>query len=216
MKNSKKAVVLFSGGLDSTTCLYWALKEGYAVTALIFDYGQRHRKEVEKAVVIAGKKGCPYHVTRIKLGWSAGALLNRREALPSRALSKIKRDKTPSTYVPGRNTMFLSYALSLCESIGAENIIIGANQIDYSGYPDCRKRFLSAFERAVTIGSGKKLKVLAPLINKTKREIVLLAVKLGVPTGLTWSCYKGGKRPCGRCDSCRLRKKGFIEAGVKD
>jgi len=165
----------------------------------------------------------PLHETAFTLPWLGGSsLTNRKMKIPELALKKIGTGRIPSTYVPGRNTIFLSLAVSLADSIGAEAIVIGANALDYSGYPDCRPPFLDAFSKVAKLGTKrgteqhKGLRVLAPLLHLDKKGIVRLADRLGAPLSLTWSCYAGGSRPCGRCDSCQLRAKGFREAGKAD
>ena len=204
----KKAIILLSGGLDSTTTLYYAKDKGYKCHALIFDYGQRHKKEIRYAVAVAKSVKVPYQIIKIKLPWKGSALLNARVKVPR---GKGQRRGIPSTYVPARNTIFLSFALSYAEAIGAKYIFIGANAIDYSGYPDCRPEFLRAFQNVIKAGARDQgIGVRAPLINKTKKQIVKLARKLKVPLELTWSCYKGGRKPCRVCDSCRLREKGLV------
>jgi len=209
-----KAVILLSGGLDSTTTLYYALDKGYKCYALIFDYGQRHRKEVRRAVAVARLESVVYYVMRVKLPWKGSSLLGSmgKGQVPSgRSLSQIKKG-IPSTYVPARNTIFLSFALSYAEAIGAGAIFIGANAIDFSGYPDCRPDYYKAFQKVIKKGTKKqKIKVLTPLINMTKAQIIKLAMQLKVPLDRTWSCYAGGKEPCGVCDSCKLRAKGFAD-----
>jgi len=216
----KKAVVLLSGGLDSTVTLYFARKKGYKCFCLIFDYGQRHKKEIKSALKISKKLKCPYQIIKIKLPWSKSALTDRKILLPIDRNIKEMKKEIPPTYVPARNTIFLSFAVSYAESINADVIFIGANAIDYSGYPDCRPNFYKAFQKVVKLGTkkgveGKKIKIIAPLIKKSKADIVKLGKKLKVPFNLTWSCYKGGKKPCGKCDSCLLRTKGFLEANIK-
>jgi 7-cyano-7-deazaguanine synthase len=212
----KKAIALLSGGLDSATTLFFAKKKGYKLSCLIFDYGQRHKREIRSAVSIAKKANCPFMVVNIELPWKGSALLDKNIALPKKTKSGI-----PATYVPARNTIFLSFALSYAEAIGASNIFIGANAVDFSGYPDCRPNYYKVFNRlsrlATKVGSeNKPIKIETPLINKKKKEIVLLAKKLRVPLELTWSCYQGGEKPCGVCDSCRLRAKGFSQAQISD
>jgi len=217
----KKAVVLLSGGIDSSTTLFIAKRRGYECYPLIFDYGQRHRRELKSAIDISKIVHGKHKILKISLPWQGSSLTDKKRRLPSaRSLSEIKRG-IPSSYVPARNTIFLSFALSLAESIGAEKIFIGANAVDFSGYPDCREPYLKAFGRVIKEGTkagalGRKISVEAPLLFKTKSDIVKEAKRLGVPYRRTWSCYKGGKRPCGVCDSCILRKKGFEEAGIKD
>ncbi|HLF18328.1 MAG TPA: 7-cyano-7-deazaguanine synthase QueC [Candidatus Omnitrophota bacterium] len=216
---SKKAVVLLSGGLDSATILYYAKHSGYTPHCLIFNYGQRHRKEIEAAKRIAAQAGCDYRLVGISLPWRGSSLLDKRMRLPTR--KKIDPQKIPSTYVPARNIIFLSFAVSYAEAIGARAVFIGANAIDYSGYPDCRPQFFRSFEQVVRSGmksgvEGSPIKIIAPLVRKTKAQIVRLGKRLKVPYERTWSCYQGGKTPCGVCESCRLRQKGFEEAGSKD
>jgi len=219
MLKMKKAVLLLSGGLDSTTTLYWAQRRGYKVFCLIFDYGQRHHKEVLIAKKIARRAHCDCHIVRISLPWEGSSLLDKKIAIPQGRSIDVK--KIPTTYVPARNIIFLSFAASFAETIGARVIFIGANAIDYSGYPDCRPAFFKAYQKALKKGlkvgtQGKEIKIITPLISKTKKEIVQLGLKLKVPYHLTWSCYQGGPRPCGVCDSCRLRHKGFESLQIID
>lgn len=219
---SRKAVVLLSGGLDSTACLFWSLKRGYAPVALSVRYGQRHGRELSSARAVAKAAGVPLREASLSLPWlGSSSLTNRRMSLPETPLAGIGRGGIPSTYVPGRNTVFLALAASLADAIGAEAVVIGANALDYSGYPDCRPPFLRAFGRVVRLGTRrgeqkKPLRILAPLLRLDKKGIVRLARKVGAPLSLTWSCYAGGARPCGRCDSCKLRAKGFREEGLRD
>lgn len=215
----KKAVVLLSGGLDSATILYDAMRQGFRPECLIFSYGQRHRKEIGHAKRIAKRAKCPYKLVNIALPWQGSSLLDRSMRLPTR--SKIDPKHIPSTYVPARNIIFLSFAASYAEAIAAKAVFIGANAIDYSGYPDCRPQFFKSFERLIKCGmkagvEGRQIKIVAPLVHKTKAQIIRLGSRMNVPYELTWSCYKGAHRPCGVCESCRLRAKGFQEAGVKD
>lgn len=212
----KKTIVLLSGGLDSATALFYAKKKGYKVSCLIFDYGQRHAREINSAARIARKAKCRYQIVKIELPWKGSAILDRDISLPKRTKSGI-----PVTYVPARNTIFLSFALSYAEAAGAGEIFIGANAVDFSGYPDCRPDYYKIFNRLSKLATkagaeGKPIKINTPLIDKSKKEIILLAKKLKVPLELTWSCYRGGKKPCGICDSCRLRARGFRQAGIKD
>ena len=214
-----KAIVLLSGGVDSATTLYYAKEKGYNIYCLGFDYGQRHKKEIIFGKRLAKFSGCEYKLLKINFPWKGSSLLDKNLKIPE--AKRVRRD-IPSTYVPGRNIIFLSYAVSYAETIGAYEIFIGANQIDYSGYPDCRSSFLKSFCDAINKGTkngsagGKRIKIEAPLINKTKADIIRMAFKLKVPLEYTWSCYKGGVTPCGRCDSCIIRKEGFRKSGQKD
>jgi 7-cyano-7-deazaguanine synthase len=218
----KTAVVLLSGGLDSTTSLYWAKAKGYRVVALSIRYGQRHARELKSARAVARAAKVPLQEVSISLPWLSGSsLTNKALRLPDMPLAQIGHGGVPSTYVPGRNTIFLSLAVSLADVVGAEAIVIGANALDYSGYPDCRPPYLAAFSKVAKLGTkrgseGKSLKILAPLTRLDKKGVVHLAGKVGAPLKLTWSCYAGGARQCGRCDSCKLRAKGFREAGRTD
>lgn len=218
----KKAVVLFSGGLDSTTCLYWALSQGYTCETLSISYGQRHVREVETARQIGHKLGIKQHFITLNLPWLASgcSLTDTAQVLPDVPLQEIAKPHIPSTYVPGRNLLFLSLASSLADSIGADCIIAGPNAVDFSGYPDCSPSFYKAAATAINLGTklgvSEGIEVLAPLMNLSKAGIVTLAASLNVPFELTWSCYAGGEKPCGHCDSCKLRAKGFKEAGVHD
>lgn len=205
---TKKAVILFSGGLDSTTILFYALSKGYKCRCLIFDYGQRHSKEIETAVEIARSVKCGFDIVKIKLPWSSDALTNRNSKIPHKL---PKKGVIPPTYVPGRNTLFLSYALSCAEAEKADALFIGVNSVDFSNYPDCTPQFIKAYGNVLK-ALKTKISVEAPLLRMTKAQIIKLGTKLGVPYEKTWSCYAGGRRPCGVCDSCRLREKGFREA----
>ena len=205
----KKCIVLLSGGIDSTTTLYYAKSKGYKCQALIFDYGQRHDREIGSAIAVAKRAKVPYQIIKIKLPWKGSSLLDRRIGIfGHREIGK----SIPSTYVPGRNTIFLSFAISYAQSIAADAIFIGANAVDFSGYPDCRPAYYKALQKVIIAGTrAKKIKIMTPLIKMAKSQIIRLGLKLGAPLYLTWSCYKGGKKPCGVCDSCRLREKGFRE-----
>ncbi len=216
---SKSAVVLLSGGLDSATTLYFAKAKGFQCHCLIFDYGQRHKKEIASAKKIAARAGCAGQVIKISLPWKGSSLLDKRSKLS--AISYQLSTAIPLTYVPARNIIFLSFALSCAEAIKASGIFIGANAIDYSGYPDCRPEFYRAFIKAVNLGTkagveGRGFSIFTPLIKMTKAGIIKLGTRLKVPYELTWSCYQGGKKPCGKCDSCNFRAKGFQEAGFED
>lgn len=217
-KSSPAAIVLLSGGLDSAVTLYTAKKAGLKCFCLIFDYGQRHRKEISCAKKIAKRAGCDWQIAKISLPWRGSSLLERETSVPG--YTKRRRG-IPSTYVPGRNIIFLSFAASFAEASAASGIYIGAHAQDYSGYPDCRPEFFRAFNRAIVSGTKagaekRIIKVVTPLIDKTKAEIIKAGICHGVPFELTWSCYRGGNSPCGKCDSCHFRAKGFEEAGLRD
>lgn len=217
----KKAVVLLSGGLDSATCLYWAKHQGYDCQCLIFDYGQRHKKEIQQAAKIAKTAKSPYQIVKISFPWKGSSLLDKKLQVPLSNFKSQNSNSIPNTYVPARNTIFLSFALSFAEAIKAQAIVIGANALDYSGYPDCRPNYFQAVQKMANLATkagveGKKIKILTPLIHKTKAQIIRLGKSLKVPYQMTWSCYRGKARPCGTCDSCILRAKGFREAGWPD
>jgi len=218
----KRCVVLLSGGLDSATTLYIAKHAGFKCYCLIFDYGQRHHRELDAAKRIVCEAGCKFCLLKINLPWKGSSLLDKNIPVLQPANRQTgKPANIPSTYVPGRNIIFLSFALSFAEAIKAKAIFIGAHAQDYSGYPDCRPEFYRAFSKVISTGTKagvdkKKIEIKTPLINKTKAQIIKLGMRLGVPFELTWSCYKGGKRPCGECDSCYFRQKGFIEVGKTD
>ncbi len=213
----KKAVVLLSGGLDSTACMSLAHGQGYTLYALSFDYGQKHRRELQSAAEIAQFYNSAEHRV-IKLDYVGGS------ALTDTGIDVPDFQETegiPVTYVPARNILFLSYALGYGEVVCADSIFIGVNAIDYSGYPDCRPEFIQAFQKVIQVGTksgveGRPIEIFTPLIHLTKGDIVRLAVENGAPLHLTNSCYKGEEKACGRCDSCRLRLRGFAEAGVED
>jgi 7-cyano-7-deazaguanine synthase len=220
----RRAVVLLSGGLDSSTCLAVARAEGFEAHCLSVDYGQRHRGELARARRIAEALGAREHrVVKVDLSAFGGsALTDRAIAVPKgRSAARMARD-IPVTYVPARNTVLLALALAYAETIGAEDVFVGVNAIDYSGYPDCRPAFLRAFERVAKVAtkagvSGRPLRIRAPLIRLSKAAIIRLGTTLRVPYRMTQSCYDPvGGRACGRCDACVLRRKGFADAGVPD
>jgi 7-cyano-7-deazaguanine synthase len=217
---SKKAVVLLSGGLDSATAAAQAIADGYELIALSLFYGQRHDRELDAAKQIVQHLGIQEHfIVDVNLSqWGGSSLTDTAIAVPT---TGIAANVIPSTYVPGRNTVFLSIALSLAEAKKAEAIYLGINAVDYSGYPDCRPEYLAAVQNLATLSSkagleGHAPRLVAPLVMDTKVDIVKRALALGVPIALTWSCYQGGETPCGVCDSCRIRDKALIEAGRSD
>lgn len=218
MKN--KAIILFSGGLDSTTTLYYAIKKGYKCFCLIFDYNQKHRKEILSARKIAEINKCEYKIIKFDLPWTKNFCSLIDKKLNIKQNGKINKNKIPNTYVPARNTIFLSFAISWADVIGADNIFIGANAVDFSGYPDCRPQYFKYIQKVAQTGTKNclknRLKIITPLINLKKSEIIKLGIKLGVPFEYTWSCYAGKEKPCNKCDSCILRKKAFEEVGIKD
>lgn len=214
-----KAVVLLSGGLDSATAAAQAIADGYVPIALSFRYGQRHDRELQAAQQIAQHLGIAEHqIIGVNLAqWGGSSLTDRNQALPQ---DGVQSNDIPSTYVPGRNTVFIAIALSLAEARGADAIYLGINAVDYSGYPDCRPDYLNAFQRLAELSSkagleGHAPQLIAPLVMDSKVDIVKRAVQLGVPVPATWSCYQGGDQPCGRCDSCRIRDRALIEAGYE-
>lgn len=207
----KKAVVLLSGGLDSSTTSAIALKDGYEVIALSFRYGQRHNKELEAAQKIAQILGIKEHfIVDINLAqWGGSSLTDLSLSLPE---DGVKEGIIPSTYVPGRNTVFLAIALSLAEAKEAEAIYLGINAVDYSGYPDCRPEYLETYQKLANLSSkvgieGQPIQLIAPLVHDSKVDIIKKARTLGIPIEETWSCYQGGEKPCAVCDSCRIRNE---------
>jgi 7-cyano-7-deazaguanine synthase len=217
---TKKAVVLLSGGLDSATSSAIAINEGYEVIALSFNYGQRHKKELEAAKKIGKILAIKEHfIVDVNLAqWGQSSLTDTNLNIPQ---DGVNPHVIPSTYVPGRNTVFIAIALSLAEAKQAEAIYLGINAIDYSGYPDCRPEYLQAYQKLANLSSktgveGKPIELIAPLVNDSKVTIVRKAIKLGVPILETWSCYQGGEQPCGVCDSCRIRNQALKEAGYYD
>ncbi len=223
---SRRAVVLLSGGLDSTTCLAWARARGFACTTLAFDYGQRHRVELEAAARVARALGSDDHrVVRIDLSAVGGSALTAAIDVPKGGDldARAAGGAIPVTYVPARNTVFLAVALGLAETLGATDLVAGMNAVDYSGYPDCRPEFVRAFESLAALATragveGARFTVHTPLMTLDKAGIIRLGLSLGVDYALTHSCYDpapdGGA--CGACDSCRLRARGFREAGLPD
>jgi 7-cyano-7-deazaguanine synthase len=217
------AVVLLSGGMDSATALAVARQHFRRVEGLTLIYGQRHRREIHSARRLATHFRIARHeILQLPLGpLLRSALTDRKRALP-RSLDRRAPGRIPATYVPARNTIFLSIALGYAESVGASAIYIGANSIDYSGYPDCRPEYFRAFEHLARLATragveeGRDIRVEAPLLRLSKADIVRLGERLHVPWELTWSCYSGGQVPCGRCDACVLRARGFDAAGISD
>lgn len=214
------AVVGLSGGLDSTVCLALATRESPdGVLALTFDYGQRHGIELDRAGAVAARYGVEHLVVTIDAStWGGSALTDRSIEVPRPGESG---EVIPVTYVPARNLIFLSVAVGIAEVRRADSVWIGVNALDYSGYPDCRPEFISSFEATAALAlkrgvEGNPVSIRAPLLTRSKADIVRLGVELGAPLELTWSCYRGGPSPCGACDACHLRAKGFAEAGVAD
>jgi len=215
-----KAVVLLSGGLDSATSAAQAIADGYDLIALSVNYGQRHDRELLAAAAIAQALQIQEHFTiAVNLAqWGSSALTDETIAVPTEG---SEMGVIPTTYVPGRNTVFLAIALSLAEAENAEAIYLGINAVDYSGYPDCRPEYLTAYQHLATLSSkaglaGKAPKLVAPLMLDSKTEIVRRALRLKVPIAQTWSCYQGNEEPCGLCDSCRIRDRALIDAGCAD
>ncbi len=222
---NRKAVVLVSGGVDSTTCLAIAKREGFEVFALSFNYGQRHRAEIEAAKKVAKAFGVKEHlVLDVPLGAIGGSALTAGIEVPKDVPVEQMQARIPVTYVPARNTVFLSLALAWGETLNAADIFIGVNALDYSGYPDCRPEYIESFEKTANLAlkecvEGRmRIRIHTPLIKMTKAQIITRGVELGVDFSMTHSCYDPDPvgRACGRCDSCILRKKGFAEAGIPD
>ncbi|MFO5493995.1 MAG: 7-cyano-7-deazaguanine synthase QueC [Cuspidothrix sp.] len=218
-----KAVILLSGGLDSSTVLYQAKEDGCECYAISFDYQQRHRKELSSALMVGKRAGIIQHqVVNFDLRqWGGSALTDDKIDLPQQRSLDEMADHIPVTYVPARNTIFLSFALGYAEAIAAEKVYIGVNALDYSGYPDCRLDYIQAMQEVFRLGTkqgreGEGIKIVAPLIELKKTEIIQLGNQLGVPWNLTWSCYAGGDAACGVCDSCQLRLAAFAELGLED
>jgi len=224
-KDAAAAVVLLSGGLDSATAAAWARDRGYRLSALSIDYGQRHRCELDSARAVAASLGITDHVTMAVdlAAFGGSALVDPSVAVPKGRSNDEIGHGIPVTYVPARNTVFLALSLAMAETRGAEALVIGVNAIDYSGYPDCRPEFIAAFAAVARLATkagveGRPLEVLAPLATLAKPEIIRLGLALGLDYGLTTSCYDpdAAGRPCGACDSCRLRAAGFAAAGAVD
>jgi 7-cyano-7-deazaguanine synthase len=220
MSTPPTAVALLSGGLDSATAAALAQEAGQRVIGLSFDYGQRHRRELEAAEAVAAALGlAEHHTIAVNLAsWGGSALTDSRIALPT---GGVVEGTIPATYVPGRNTVFIAIGLSLAEARGAERLVLGVNAVDYSGYPDCRPDYLEAFQTLADLASragreGRGPQLWAPLVEWSKTRIVREALRLGVPIATTWSCYGGGSLPCGLCDSCRIRDGALVEAGRAD
>lgn len=221
----RQAIVLLSGGIDSATTLAIARGEGYAIYALTFRYGQRHSREIESAKNLAQKMGVKHHlVMDIDSTVFARSALTSSIPVPKGRTEEQVKTEIPATYVPARNTVFLSLALAWAEVLEVSDIFIGVNAVDYSGYPDCRPEFIAAFERMAnlalkaTVEGKMQIRICTPLINLSKGEIIKKGHELGVDFGLTHSCYDPGPEgeACGECDSCLIRKKGFLEANIPD
>jgi 7-cyano-7-deazaguanine synthase len=219
----KKAVVLLSGGLDSATTAAIAKSEGFELYAISFDYGQRHSRELKSAKAIARSLGALDHLVisfdMTKIGGSA--LTDNIDVPIGRDFAEIGQG-IPVTYVPARNIIFLAFAVSYAERIGARDIFIGISEVDYSGYPDCRREFVDAFENTANLGTkagtedGVRFRIHTPLARLSKGQTIRKGLELGVDFSMTWSCYLGGQKPCGKCDSCKLRLAGFAQVGMKD
>jgi 7-cyano-7-deazaguanine synthase len=213
-------VVLLSGGLDSTVCAAIAHARGQSLLGLRVDYGQRHRVELDHAAAVAEHYGAEVITVRLNAGeWGGSALTDTTTPLPQ--TGSVSSDSIPVTYVPARNIVFLAIAAGVAEARDAEAVLIGVNALDYSGYPDCRPEFVDAFRQVLAVGQrrgieGRPVLVETPLIDSSKAEIVGQGIQLAAPLHLTWSCYAGAARPCGLCESCVLRARGFAEAGVPD
>ncbi|MDO9538130.1 MAG: 7-cyano-7-deazaguanine synthase QueC [Thermoplasmata archaeon] len=218
----QRAVVLLSGGLDSATCLALASKD-YEVHALTFDYGSKHSREIDAAKAIAAHFDAKSHrILKVDLAVIGGSSLTE-DTIPIKKAGSVDEigQTIPNTYVPARNMTFLSLGMALAEVVGASKLFIGANSVDYSGYPDCRSEFIEAFQRAAELGTktgvkGQPIKIETPLLKLSKAQIIAKGSELGVPFHLTWTCYKGGEKACGKCEACQLRLAGFREAGIDD
>lgn len=232
LNKGQNAVVLLSGGLDSVTCLYWAKARYASVTAVSFDYGQRHNSELVAAKNIAETAGVNHRIIDIDIAQLGGSSLTDHsmvvpdgdsDKFPSNSRDEIDNDAIPNTYVPARNTIFLSYALAVAEVTDANHIVIGVSSVDYSGYPDCRPEYISAFEHMANLATkagvtGHRLSIQTPLQQLSKAKTVELGLSLGVDYGQTISCYRADENglACGVCDSCALRRQGFAQAGIAD
>ena len=219
----RNAVVLLSGGLDSTTVLALAQERGFECHALSFNYGQRHYFELSAALKVARAAGVTHRTVRVEMPWATSALVSSAGiAVPKGRADEDIAHGIPVTYVPARNTIFLAYALSFAESLDAADIFLGVNALDYSGYPDCRPDFVASFQATARLGTkagaeGSEITIHAPLVKMTKADIIREGVRLGIDYGMTLSCYDPpGGQPCGSCDSCQLRARGFRDAGVVD
>ena len=218
--SQRTAIALLSGGLDSATAAALALEQGDRVIGLSFDYGQRHRRELDAAAAVAQQLGlAEHHCIAVNLAsWGGSALTDASISIPSEG---VQEGVIPTTYVPGRNTVFIAIGLSLAEARGAERLVLGVNAVDYSGYPDCRPDYLKTFQELADLASkagreGHGTQLWAPLVHWSKTRIVEEALRLNVPIEATWSCYSGGTHPCGVCDSCRIRDAALREAGRPD
>ena len=218
--SQRTAIALLSGGLDSATAAALALEQGDRVIGLSFDYGQRHRRELDAAAAVAEQLGlAEHHCISVNLAsWGGSALTAASISIPPHG---VEEGRIPPPYVPGRNTVFISVGLSLAEARGAERLVLGVNAVDYSGYPDCRPDYLNAFQTLADLASkagreGHGAQLWAPLVHWSKVRIVEEALRLSVPIETTWSCYSGGTHPCGVCDSCRIRDAALREAGRPD
>ncbi len=215
-----RAVVLLSGGLDSTTTLAQAIEDGCEVTALSFRYGQRHTRELTSAENVCKHYNVDHVIIDLNLSSFRSALTRDEIDVPMDREGELS-EEIPVTYVPARNIVFMSIAAGLCESVDADRIYIGANAVDYSGYPDCRPEFFESFQEMLSKGTkagveGRPIEVMTPIMYDSKADIVRRGKRLGAPLELSWSCYNGGDKACGHCDSCRLRLKGFADAGYTD
>ena len=216
----QKTIALLSGGIDSATTACIAMEAGQKVIGLSFDYGQRHRKELLAAEALAKDLNLEDHITiKIDLSaWGGSSLTDISQKIPTQG---IQKNIIPNTYVPGRNTIFIAMGLSLAEACGAKRVALGINAMDYSGYPDCRPDYIEAYQELANLSSkigreGNGIKLWAPLLNWEKTKIFKEALRLNIPIEKTWSCYQGEIKPCGRCDSCRIRDKALKEIGRED